>query len=146
MRDENPALSAKHVSVLRRVCPACGGPATAEARLPISAGVRPPEIDINQPDKVGAQLSVGQLLALVEVIPYKQFRCQKCAYEFKLASQVAKSLLIGLLGSMQPVAPAPKKTPAKPKPAAKKTPGKTSKANPSKPADDGWEPLSIDPA
>ncbi|MBI5938706.1 MAG: hypothetical protein HY850_12780 [Betaproteobacteria bacterium] len=146
MRNENAMPSAKHVSILRKVCPMCGAGAQAEARLPISAGVRPPEIDLDRPDHVGAQLSVGQLLSLVEVIPYKQFRCQKCGHEFKLASQMGKALLVDMLGSMQPIAPAPKKPAAKAKPAAKKAPAKPAKTAPAKPADDGWEPLSIDPA
>ncbi len=146
MPEESTSPSAKHRAILRKVCPTCGAEASAEARLPISAGVRPAEIDIDQPAMVGEQLGVGQMLALIEVIPYKLFRCRNCGHEFKLASQVAKSLLVGLLGSMQPVAPAPKKAPAKTKPAAKKPPSRPAKTTPNKPTDDGWEPLSIDPA
>lgn len=144
MHEEIPPQSAKHRSILRKSCPACGAEATAEARLPISAGLRPAEIDLDQPAMIGEQLGTGQMLALIEVIPYKQFRCRNCGHEFKLASQVAKSLLVGLLGSMQPIAPAPKKPAAKA--VAKKAPAKPARSAPSKPVDDGWEPLSIDPA
>ena len=143
MPDENAnSTSAKHKCILRKACPACGAEALAEARLPISAGVRPAELDIDQPGVIGEQLGVGQMLALIEVIPYKLFRCRNCKHEFKLASQVAKSLLIGLLGSMQPVAHTVKKSSAK---ADKKTSPKPARG-PRKPSlADGWEPLAIDP-
>lgn len=146
MPNENTTPTIKHTCILRKACPACGAEARAEARLPISAGMRPAEIDIDQPAMVGEQLGVGQMLALIEVIPYKLFRCRNCRHEFKLASQVAKSLLIGLLGSMQPVAPAPKQNASKTKPATKKASSKPAKTGPGQPSDDGWEPLSIDPA
>lgn len=144
MANENAPQIAKHKCILRKACPACGAEATAEARLPISAGIRPAEIDIDQPAMVGEQLGVGQMLALIEVIPYKLFRCRNCKHEFKLASQVAKSLLVGLLGSMQPVAP----TTSKPagKPSQKRPSAKPPKPRSNQPSDDGWEPLSIDPA
>lgn len=146
MPNENATPTAKHKCILHKACPACGAEATAEARLPISAGIRPAEIDLDQPGMVGEQLGVGQMLALIEVIPYKLFRCRNCKHEFKLASQVAKSLLIGLLGSMQPVAPAPNKPAGKPKHSQKKAPPKPVKTTSTgKPSDDGWEPLSIDP-
>lgn len=143
MLDENAsASSAKHKCILRKACPACGAESVAEARLPISAGVRPVELNIDQPGVIGEQLGVGQMLALIEVIPYKLFRCRNCKHEFKLASQVAKSLLIGLLGSMQPVAHTVKKPSTK---TDKKAPAKPGRS-PRRPSlSDGWEPLAIDP-
>ena len=140
---ETTAASTKFFSVLLKTCPACGGRAQAEAGLPISAGVRPAEIDLERLGALAEQLSLGQLLALVEVIPYKQFHCASCGHEFKLASQTAKGLLLEMVNSMQPVAPAPKKNAARDRPkAAAKAPPAVVRPRAD---DDGWEPQAIDP-
>lgn len=144
--DSNPESSKRYV-ILRKACPACTGQARAEARLPISAGLRPAEIDLDQLSKLGEQLSLGQLLALVEVIPYKLFQCPKCGHSFKLASQTAKDLVMAMLGSMQPVAHIPPKVPrtkaAEPPKASEKSPSPA--PAPAGSGDDEWEPEDLDP-
>lgn len=143
MFEENISRPSKHFSILRKACPVCGSTAQAEAQLPISAGINPTEVDLDRPHRLDAQMSMGQLLALVELIPYKQFHCASCGHDFKLASQIAKGLVLEMVGSMQPVAPPAKKGAPKTKP---KAPKKTLPLEPAhSSADEGWEPESVEP-
>lgn len=145
MFEENIPSSAKRFSILRKTCPICGRAAQAEAQLPISAGLSPPEIDLDRPSLLGEKLGMGQLLALVEVIPYKQFHCAGCGHDFKLASQIAKGLVLDMVSSMQPVAPPPKKGAAKAKPKAPHKPPTPAAQPRSSPSDGDWETEAIDP-
>ncbi len=90
---------------LSRRCPVCGGRSHAEAKMPLSQGIRAVELNLDQPAHLAETLSLHLLLALVELLPYKQFTCQRCFHEFRLASQTTRQVLFGLLSSMEPVAP-----------------------------------------
>ena len=94
-------------ALLIKGCPSCGGTASAEAKLPLSADSRPVELDLDNLADLAARLSLGQLLALVELVPYKQFECKACGHSFRLANQTAKDMVLAMLRAMQPVAPAP---------------------------------------
>ena len=92
----------QHVLLSRR-CPVCGGCSNAEGKLPLSQGIRTLELNLDEPAMLVETLSMHLLLALVELLPYKQFACQRCGHEFRMASQTSRELLYGLLTSMQPV-------------------------------------------
>jgi hypothetical protein len=111
-------MRAQHVLLSRR-CPVCGGRSGAEGKLPLSQGMRTMELNLDEPARLIETLSLHLLLALVELIPYKQFACQRCGHEFRLASQTSREMLYAMLVSMQPVAPpsAPAKTPVNAPPA-----------------------------
>jgi hypothetical protein len=100
-------MRAQSVLISRR-CPACGGRGEAEGKMPLSQGMRTMELNLDEPARLVEMLSMHLLLALVELIPYKQFTCQRCGHEFKLASQTSRDMLYAMLVSMQPIeAPVP---------------------------------------
>ncbi|MCU0842449.1 MAG: hypothetical protein MUC79_12125 [Thiobacillaceae bacterium] len=131
---------------LRKRCPRCAGPGRAEAQLAGFAGTRPPEFDLDDLDRLAARHSLGILLALVELLPYKQFTCAGCGYQFRLANRDAKNLVLGMLSAMQPVpddgtSALPAARPARPHrakparpspPATPPTPVRAAKAGPAK--------------
>jgi hypothetical protein len=100
----------QHVLLSRR-CPVCGGRSNAEGKLPLSQGIRTLELNLDEPVVLVETLSMHLLLALVELLPYKQFACQRCGHEFRMASQTSRELLYGLLTSMQPVTAPPPPAP-----------------------------------
>ena len=96
----------QHVLLSRR-CPVCGGRSRAEGKIPLSQGMRTMELNLDEPAHLVETLSLHLLLALVELLPYKQFACQRCGHEFRMASQTSRELLYSMLTSMQPVAAPP---------------------------------------
>jgi hypothetical protein len=83
----------------------------AEGKMPLSQGMRAMELNLDEPARLVETLSLHLLLALVELIPYKQFACTRCGHEFRMASQTSREMLYALLTSMQPVvAPPPPST------------------------------------
>lgn len=88
---------------LRKRCPRCAGPGRAEAQLAGFQGIRPPEFDLDDLPGLAARHSLGILLALVELLPYKQFSCAGCGYQFRLANRDAKDLVLGMLAAMRAV-------------------------------------------
>ena len=97
------SLRPQHVRLSRR-CPVCGGRSYAEAKLPISLGIRAMELNLDEPAQLVESLSLHLLLALVELLPYKQFACTRCGHEFRLANQTTHNMVYSLLTSMEPVA------------------------------------------
>lgn len=95
------------VSYLYKYCPACGGRARAEAKLPLAHAQRPEEFNLDDLGNLVEKQTIGFLLALVELLPYKIFICRKCGHEFQLQNRAAKELVHGMLSAMQPVAAAP---------------------------------------
>lgn len=95
---------------LRKHCPKCGGAARAEAKLPGSPGPRPTEFDLDDLSALADKHSLGLLLAVVELLPYKQFSCGSCGQEFRLANDTAKEMVIGMLAAMRPVSEPAAKT------------------------------------
>ncbi|MGQ9686678.1 MAG: hypothetical protein ACUVT2_10295 [Thiobacillaceae bacterium] len=91
--------------------------ARAEGKIPGFSGPRPPVFDLDDLGRLAARHSLGMLLALVELLPYKQFECQRCGYSFRLTNATAKDMVVGMLAALQPVAserlrPSPRKRPA----------------------------------
>lgn len=119
----HPHPRTQHVRLARR-CPVCGGRSHADAKLPLSQGIRTLELNLDEPAHLVETLSLHLLLALVELLPYKQFACQRCGHEFKLTNQTTRSMVYSLLTSMEPVAAAkPPPLPSdKAKPATKARP------------------------
>jgi hypothetical protein len=98
---------AARVSYLYKCCPACGGRARAEAKMPPAHARRPEEYDLDDLGGLVERQTIGFLLALVELLPYKNFTCRKCGNEFQLQNRAAKDLVHAMLAAMQPVASAP---------------------------------------
>lgn len=94
------------VSYLYKCCPACGGRARAEAKLPQAHAQRPEEFNLDDLGALVEQQTLSFLLALVELLPYKIFICRKCSHEFQLQNRAAKELVHSMLVAMQPVAAA----------------------------------------
>jgi hypothetical protein len=94
------------VSYLYKYCPACGGRARAEAKLPLAHAQRPEEYNLDDLGTLVERQTIGFLLALVELLPYKVFTCRKCGHEFQLQNRAAKDLVYSMLAAMQPVAAA----------------------------------------
>lgn len=99
-------MAAARIIHLRRHCPICGGEGRAEAKLPGLGGTRPPVFDLDDLERLAARHSLGILLALVELLPYKQFTCARCGHSFRLANDAAKELVIDMIAAMQPVSSA----------------------------------------
>lgn len=99
------ALRTQEVLLTRR-CPVCGGRSEAVGKMPLSQGIRTVELNLDEPARLVDTLSLHLVLALVELLPYKQFGCRRCGHEFRLASQSTRSMLYDMLVSMQPIAPA----------------------------------------
>jgi hypothetical protein len=105
--------------LLSKTCPYCGGRSVAEAKLPVPANLPMIEYNLDHLDRLVETQSLGLLLALVELLPYKNFSCRKCQGEFRLESASTKELAHAMLASLRPVLPEikpSKKAPAKPVP------------------------------
>lgn len=89
---------------LHRHCPRCGGLARAEGKMPGFPGPRPPVFDLDDLGRLAARHSLGMLLALVELLPYKQFECPRCGYTFRLTNATAKDMVLSMLAALEPVA------------------------------------------
>lgn len=92
-----------HEVLLIRRCPVCGGRGEAIGKIPLSQGIRTVELNLDQPARLVEELSLHLLLALVELLPYKQFECRRCGHEYRLASQGSRALLYEMLVAMRPV-------------------------------------------
>jgi len=90
-------------ALLRKTCPFCGGGSYAQAKLPIPANLPEVEYNLDELATLVEKESIGLLLALVELLPYKNFTCRKCRREFMLESRAAKELALAMLASMKPV-------------------------------------------
>jgi len=88
---------------LRKVCPRCGDGARAEGKLPGFPGPRPVVYDLDDLPHLAAWQSLGTLLALVELLPYKQFHCPRCGHAFRLENAAAKEMALGMLAALRPV-------------------------------------------
>lgn len=88
---------------LRKVCPRCGDGARAEGKLPGFPGPRPSVYDLDDLPRLAARHSLGTLLALVELLPYKQFHCFRCGHSFRLENAAAKEMALGMLAALRPV-------------------------------------------
>jgi hypothetical protein len=97
---------AAQISYLYKCCPACGGRARAEAKLPLAHANKPETFNLDDLAHIVETQTIGFLLALVELLPYKIFICQKCGHEFQMQSRAAKELVHSMLVAMQPVAAA----------------------------------------
>jgi hypothetical protein len=122
--------------------------------MPASASLA--EVDLNLDDlaTLVQKQTLGQLLALVELLPYKMFTCDKCGSAFRLESLSAKELVGSILRSLQPVLP---HTPTKNKPPPREPsvgrprvpppqilPPAPSPPPPEPPAGKDWESESLD--
>ncbi len=94
---------AKRAVQLRKVCPRCGGGALAEGKLPGFPGPRPTVYDLDDLPHLAARHSLDTLLALVELLPYKQFHCPHCGHGFRLENATAKEMALGMLAALRPV-------------------------------------------
>jgi ribosomal protein S27AE len=97
---------APRVIHLRRHCPQCGSMARAEGKMPGFPGPRPTVFDLDDLGRLAARHSLGMLLALVELLPYKQFECPRCGYSFRLTNETAKDMVVAMLAALKPVASA----------------------------------------
>lgn len=88
---------------LRKVCPRCGERAHAEGKLPGFPGPRPSVYDLDDLPRLAARHSLGTLLALVELLPYKHFACPRCGYSFRLENTAAKEMVVNMLAALRPV-------------------------------------------
>lgn len=102
---------AKQAVELRKVCPRCGEAARAEGKLPGFPGPRPVVYDLDDLPRLAARHSVGTLLALVELLPYKAFVCPRCGHSFRLENAAAKEMVLGMLAALRPVS-GPRSKPA----------------------------------
>jgi hypothetical protein len=129
--------------VLSKTCPFCGARSKAEAKMPASANMPAVEFNLDDLGTLVQQQSLSQLLALVELLPYKTFSCRKCGSEFRLESRSAKELVGALLGSLQPVLPPKPVTKPVTKPAF---PGRSAPVDPPAPPvhHKDWESESLD--
>ena len=91
--------------VLSKTCPYCGARSKAEAKIPVPANLPAAEFNLDDLAGLVQKQSLSQLLALVELLPYKTFTCVKCGAEFRLESRSARDLVGSMLGSMQPAPP-----------------------------------------
>jgi hypothetical protein len=127
--------------ILSKTCPSCGARSKAEAKMPVSANLPGVEFNLDNLGLLVQKLSLSELLALIELLPYKNFVCTKCHAEFRMESRSAKDLAGAMLTSMQPVraqAPAAAKLRAAPaKPLAPP-------AAPGKPSGKDWDVESLD--
>lgn len=133
--------------LLSKTCPYCGARSVAEAKLPIPANLPSVEYNLDRLDKLVETQSLGLLLALVELLPYKIFVCRKCSGEFRMESASTKEMAKSMLASMRPIIPEKKPKKAQPpKPRPRPLQPKEPAAAPSGPtAKTEWsEPESLD--
>lgn len=138
----NPAMRTRPI-LLSKTCPQCGARSRAEAQMPSPANA--PALEFNLDDLAGLvrKQSLSQLLALVELLPYKTFACDKCGAEFRLESHSTKDLVGAMLSSLQPVQPKKAANAApRPRPLAR-APARTAPAPTPAPGKD-WEAESLD--
>jgi hypothetical protein len=125
--------------------------------MPASASLAEVELNLDDLDTLVQKQTLGQLLALVELLPYKMFTCDKCGSAFRLESLSAKELVGSMLRSLQPVLP---HTPTKNKPPPRPlsggrplvpppqtpppAPSPASPPPPEPPAGKDWESESLD--
>lgn len=131
---------------LRKVCPRCGDGARAEGKLPGFPGPRPVVYDLDDLPRLAARHSLGTLLALVELLPYKQFHCPRCGHAFRLENAAAKEMAVGMLAALRPVSedhPRPARRPRQPARARPKPPPVPQPAAIAATASD-WEPEGLD--
>lgn len=130
--------------ILSKTCPFCGARSKAEAKIPVPANLPAAEINLDDLGALVEKQSLSQLLALVELLPYKTFSCVKCGSEFRLESRSARDLVGAMLGSMQPAPPrkAPSAAPHR-KPADRPPPAPARPASATPPGND-WEAESLD--
>lgn len=131
--------------LLSKTCPVCGARARAEAQIPVPANIPAMEFNLDNLAVLVEKLGLSQLLALVELLPYKTFVCTKCQSEFRLESSSPKSLVAAMLSAMQPVLPKqPRKAAGRPK--SPPAPRPAAPPPPAAPAQAGkeWEAESLD--
>ncbi len=137
----------RRVIELTKYCPRCGGRALAHARLPGLPGPRPLVYDLDDLPRLAARLTLGTLITLVEVLPYKRFACPHCGHGFRLANDHAKDMVVGMLAALRPVdgrAPQPAPT-GLPAPSPQGFPQKgTGPAARAAAAPQDWEPEGLD--
>lgn len=123
--------------------------------MPGFPGPRPPVFDLDDLERLAQRHSLGMLLALVELLPYKQFECPHCGYGFRLANETAKDMVVAMLAALRPVAgerlhPPPRTrlavTPARPAPKRLSAPAATTHVPVGRPTAEAgdWEPEGLD--
>jgi hypothetical protein len=127
--------------VLSKTCPFCGARSKAEAQMPSPANAPAVEFNLDNLAALVQKQSLSQLLALVELLPYKTFACVKCGSEFRLESRSTKELVGSMLSCMQPVIP---KTPTRPRPRSAPKPPAVSPQTGVPLAGKEWESESLD--
>ncbi len=129
--------------ILSKTCPACGARSKAEAKMPVSANLPGVEFNLDHLGLLEQKLSLGELLALIELLPYKNFVCTKCHAEFRMESRTAKALAGAMLTSMRPVL-AQTPAAAKPRAAPSKPSAPPAPTAPGEPGSTEWEVESLD--
>ncbi len=122
--------------------------------MPGFPGPRPSVFDLDDLGRLAAQHSLGMLLALVELLPYKLFECTRCGYRFRLTNETAKDMAVAMLAALQPVAgerlrPPPRTRltipPARPVPKPPSVPADAMPLHQGSQAQTGdWEPEGLD--
>ena len=130
-------------TILSKTCPYCGARSKAEAKIPVPSNMPALEFNLDNLDALVEKQSIGQLLALVELLPYKTFVCVKCESEFRLASRSAKELVGAMLRNLQPILPPTQPAKARAKPPAK-APPQPPQAQAAPAAAPEWEAESLD--
>lgn len=131
--------------LLSKTCPFCGARSLAEAKMNVPANVPMAVFNLDNMALLVRRQTVSQLLALIELLPYKTFACEKCGNDFRLESSSTKDLLGAILTSMQPVVPdrqPARKLLSRPRPRASLDPFPD--FAPKKPSEKDWETESLD--
>lgn len=132
---------------LRKVCPRCGDGARAEGKLPGFPGPRPSVYDLDDLPRLAARHSLGTLLALVELLPYKRFHCPCCGHSFRLENSAAKEMAVGMLAALRPVSedyPRPARRAHEPAQARPKPPMPVPQSAAITATTHDWEPEGLD--
>lgn len=123
--------------------------------MPGFPGPRPPVFDLDDLGRLAQRHSLGMLLALVELLPYKQFECTHCGHGFRLTNETAKDMVVAMLAALRPVAsarlrPTPRTrltvTPTRPVPKRLSAPPAETHVPVGSPAAEAgdWEPEGLD--
>ncbi len=134
-------------TLLRKTCPFCGGPSFAEAKLPVATSLAAVEFNLDNLGALVESQSISLLLALVELLPYKNFVCRKCHSEFRMESRAGKEMVHSMLATMKPVIPEarPMRPKPRPRPAAKPPAPAIKPPTPETPSQtEEWEAESLD--